>query len=220
LPPILLSKVGRGVVLFGPAARLLSPSGRCFLLGHAARAFSPSGHCSLWACGPGFFSLRAFCLRRGTFCSPKKFLKNGSLRWPCGAFASLATLLELSSPVSISEGRGALCKTWGVSAMPFEATSKHTPHLQPSWSHSKQPRKTPFTRNPLGASLTCLHQRGSRSAVRNMKGVSNALCIQPRVFDTRLSNACMPALHYLMPIYELTKSNAELALQQHYVAAC
>jgi len=73
--------------------------------------------------------------------------------------------------------------------VPFEAASKHTPHLQPSWSHSKQPRKIPFTRNPLGASLTCLHQRGSRDTVKNMEGVSNALCIQPRVFDTRLSNS-------------------------------
>jgi len=54
-------------------------------MGHAARAFLPSGRCSLWACGPGFFPLRAFCLRRGTFCSPKKSPKNGSLRWPCGA---------------------------------------------------------------------------------------------------------------------------------------
>jgi hypothetical protein len=140
---------------------------------------SPSGRCSLWACGPRFLALRAFCLRRGTFCSPQKFLKNGSLRWPCGAlritsdplrcfpqfacigggrgssvlklvalqpcrlrpprkiclthnppgairnslekYPSLATLLGLSSLVSISEGRGALCETWGVSAAVFVA---------------------------------------------------------------------------------------------------
>jgi len=96
-------------------------------------SFRPSGIVLSWACGPGFFSLRAFCLRRGTFCSPKKFLKNGSLRWPCGALASLATLLELPSSAPISEGRGTLCKTWRVSAVPFEAASKHTPHSQPSW---------------------------------------------------------------------------------------
>ena len=34
-----------------------------------------------------------------------------------GKYASLATLLELSSLVSISEGRGALCKIWSVSAL-------------------------------------------------------------------------------------------------------
>jgi len=141
--------------------------------------FRPPGVVLSWACGPGFFSLRAFCLRRGTFCSPKKFLKNGSLRWPCGAFRitsdplrsfpqlacigggrgdsvlkretlqpchlkpprqprltrnppeairnslekypSLATLLGLPSSAPISEGRGALCKTWGVSAAVFVA---------------------------------------------------------------------------------------------------
>ena len=108
-------------------------------MGHAARAFSPSGRCSLWACGPRFSALRASCLRRGTFCSPKKFLKNGSLRWPCGAFASLPTTLtgpfETASKntlhsqpswgfphlFSSSEGRGALCKTRSVSAAAFEA---------------------------------------------------------------------------------------------------
>jgi len=34
---------------------------------------------------------------------------------------SLATLLGLSSSAPISEGRGAACKTWGVSAAVFEA---------------------------------------------------------------------------------------------------
>ena len=123
--------------------------------GHAARAF---------------FALRAFCLRRGTFCSPKKFLKNGSLRWPCGALASLATLLELSSSAPISEGRGALCKTWSVSAMPFEATSKNMPHPQPSWSHSKQPRNIRLTCNPLGAFLLRTLQRGSRGVGQKLGG--------------------------------------------------
>ena len=46
-----------------------------------------------------------------------------------------------------------------------------------------------LTRNPLGAFLLRAHQRGSRSAVQNMEGVSTALCLQPRVFDTRLSNS-------------------------------
>ena len=160
---------------------LFCPPGVVFS-GPAARAFSPFRRCSLWACGPRFSALRASCLRRGTFCSPKKFLKNGSLRWPCGALASLATLLGLSSSAPISEGRGTLCKTWGVSAMPFEAASKNMLRPQPPWSHSKQPRKTPFTCNPLGAFLICLHQRGSRGRVQNMGRVSSALCIQPRVF--------------------------------------
>jgi len=63
------------VVFFGPAARALFGKG----------SFRPPGGVFSWACGPRFFALRASCLRRGTFCSPKKFLKNGSLRWPCGA---------------------------------------------------------------------------------------------------------------------------------------
>jgi|GEM_PF-2035872 len=130
--------------------------------------------------GAVFFWLLFFCARK------KKVTKKK--RRPAGLFASLATLLELPSSAPISEGRGTLCKTWNVSAMPFEATSKNTPHLQPSWSHSKQPRKIPFTRNPLGAFLTCLHQRGSRNVVRSLERVSTAFCIQPRVFDTRLSN--------------------------------
>ena len=77
-----------------------------------------------------------------------------------------------------------------------------------------------LTRNPLGASLLRAHQRGSRGVVRNMEGVSTALCIQPRVFDTRLSNIHMPTLHYLMSTHGLTKSNVRLTLQQHYIAAC
>jgi len=36
---------------------------------------------------------------------------------------SLATLLGLPSPVSISEGRGTLCETWGVSAVLSAFTS-------------------------------------------------------------------------------------------------
>ena len=104
--------------------------------------------------------------------------------------------------------------------MPFEATSENMPRSQPSWGHPKQPRKTPFTRNPLGAFLLCTHQRGSRGHVQNMEGVSTALCIQPRVFDTRLSNARVPTLHYLMSIHELTKSNVKLTLQRPYIAAC
>jgi len=46
-----------------------------------------------------------------------------------------------------------------------------------------------LTRNPLGAFLLRTHQRGSRGVVQNLEGVSTALCIQPRVFDTRLSNS-------------------------------
>ena len=40
-----------------------------------------------------------------------------------------------------------------------------------------------LTRNPLGASLSCTHQRGSRSAVQNLERVSSSFCGQPRVFD-------------------------------------
>ena len=46
-----------------------------------------------------------------------------------------------------------------------------------------------LTCNPLGAFLLRTHQRGSRDTVQNMEGVSTTLCIQPRVFDTRLSNS-------------------------------
>jgi len=59
--------------------------------------------------------------------------------------------------------------------MPFEATSENMPHPQPSWGHSEQPRKTPFTRNPLGAFLFRAHQRGSRNTVQNLGRVSNAV---------------------------------------------
>ena len=74
-------------------------------------------------------------------------------------------------------------ETRNASTVPFEATSENTPHSQLSPSHSKQPRKTPFTRNPLGAFLLRTHQRGSRGVAQNMEGVSTALCIQPRVFE-------------------------------------
>ena len=127
----------------------------------------------LWAMRPGFFALRAgfrlsashfFFARTGRQSRPvgqlclsplappggKKVTKKK--RRPAGLFASLATLLELSSFAPISEGRGALDK--------------------------------------------------------NLEGVSTALCIQPRVFDTRLSNTHVPTLHYLMSIHGLTESNA------------
>ncbi|MCL2314413.1 MAG: hypothetical protein FWC28_04065, partial [Proteobacteria bacterium] len=49
-------------------------------------------------------------------CNPPGAIRNSLEKYP-----SLATLLGLSSPASISEGRGALYKTWGVSAAAFEA---------------------------------------------------------------------------------------------------
>ncbi|MCL2178062.1 MAG: hypothetical protein FWC18_07540 [Cystobacterineae bacterium] len=55
---------------------------------------------------------RKICLT----CNPPEAIRNSLEKYP-----SLATLLELSSPVSISEGRGALCKIWGMSAATFEA---------------------------------------------------------------------------------------------------
>jgi len=129
----------RALFFLGLRPALFRPPG-VVLSGPAARAFSPSGHS---ASGGELFARPK---------SPPKTAPSGG---PAGLCASLATLLGLSSFAPSSEGRGALCKTWGVSAVPFEATSKHTPHLQPSRGHSKQPRKIPFTRNPLGASLLC-----------------------------------------------------------------
>jgi len=101
------------------------PSGRGFLFenvfkGHAARAFLPSGQV-FRLFGESLF----FCARK------KKVTKKK--RRPAGLFASLATLLGLSSFVFL--------------------------------------------------------QRGSRNHVQNMERVGTALCIQPRVFDTRLSNS-------------------------------
>jgi len=142
--------------------------------GPAARAFSPFGHS---ASGGELFA------------RPKSSSKTAPSGGPAGLFASLATLLGLSSSAPISEGRGTLCKTWSVSAVPFEATSENMPHLQSSWSHSKQPRKTPFTRNPLGAFLLRAHQRGSRGHVQNMGRVSSSFCGQPPAFSRRLYNA-------------------------------
>jgi len=51
---------------------------------------------------------RKICLTR----NPSGAIRNSLEKHP-----SLATLLELSSLVSISEGRGALCKIWSVSAL-------------------------------------------------------------------------------------------------------
>ena len=87
------------------------------LFGPAARAFSPSGH---------------FASGGGLFARPKSPSKTAPSGGPAGLFASLATLLELPSSAPISEGRGALCKTWGVSAVPFEAISENMPRPQPS----------------------------------------------------------------------------------------
>ena len=103
-------------VFFGPAARLLSPSGRCslwamrpglfsetflfalralFSSGPAARAFLPSGHSASGG---------------ELFVRPKSSSKTAPSGGPAGPCASLATLLELSSAAPISEGRGALCE--------------------------------------------------------------------------------------------------------------
>jgi len=95
----------------GHAARLFSPSGRVSLTenvfkGHAARAFLPSGHS---ASGGELFA------------RPKSSSKTAPSGGPAGLLASLATLLELSSSAPISEGRGTLCKIWGVPAAVFEA---------------------------------------------------------------------------------------------------
>ena len=119
-------------------------------MGHAARTFLPSG--------------QVFASRRVTFFLRAQKKSNQKKTAPCGALASLATLLGLSSSAPSSEGRGTLDK--------------------------------------------------------NLEGVSNALCIQPRVFDTRLLNSHMPTLPYLMSTYKLTKSNAKLTFQRPYIAAC
>ena len=105
--------------------------------GHFWKCFSsPSGRCSLWACGPGFLALRAFCLRRGTFCSPKKFLKNGSLRWPCGASRITSDPLRCFPQLAcIGGGRGSAI------------LKRETP--QPC--HLKPPRKICLAHNPPGA---------------------------------------------------------------------
>ena len=87
------------------------------LSGPAARAFLPFGRL---ASGGELFA------------RPKSSSKTAPSGGPAGPFASLATLLGLSSPASISEGRGTLCKTRSVSAVPFEATSENMPRPQPS----------------------------------------------------------------------------------------
>jgi len=94
--------------------------------GHAAHAFFAL---------PGRFSPLGESL---FFCARKKKVTKKKRR-PAGLSASLATLLGLSSSAPTSEGRGTLCKTWSVSAVPFEAASKHTPHSQPSWGFPHLP---------------------------------------------------------------------------------
>jgi len=224
-------------VFLGHAARLSSPFGRCSLWacgprffplqtllfpGPAARLPSPSGHCSLWACGPGFFPLRAFCLRRGTFCSPKKFLKNGSLRWPCGALRITSDPLR-SFPqfACIGGGRGG------------SVLKQETP--QPC--HLWPPRKICLTRNPLGATRNSLEKHPSLATLLGLSssapisegrgtlcetwGVSALLSAFNLVSSTRgFQTAHMPTLHYLMSIHELTESKVKLTLQRYYIAAC
>ena len=155
-----------------------------------------------WACGPGLFLKRVlFALRALFFPGPAARAFS-----PFGHFASGGELF--ARPKSSSK------------TAPSGGPAGPSPHSQPSWGfspprpsarvagpraklgvcqqcHLKPPRKTPFTRNPLGASLLRAHQRGSRDAVQNMEGVSTALYIQPRVFDTRLSNS--PYANFALP---------------------
>ena len=146
----------------GHAARAFSPFGRCSLW-----ACGPSFFLErvLFALRALFF----LGLRPGLFCPPgilppagnfllaqkvpQKRLPPVALRGlrltthnPHGAIRnslekhpSLATLLGLSSPAPISEGRGTLCKIWRVSAVSFEATSENMPHPQPSWGFPHLP---------------------------------------------------------------------------------
>jgi|GEM_PF-1920894 len=98
----------RALFSLGLRPGLSRPPGGVYLtenvfMGHAARAFLPSG--------------QVFAFRRVTFFLRAQKKSNQKKTAPCGALASLATLLELSSPVSISEGRGTLCKTWSASAL-------------------------------------------------------------------------------------------------------
>ena len=80
----------------------LPPSAR--VAGHCAKL----GGCQQCRLKPP----RKICLA----CNPPGAIRNSLEKHP-----SLATLLELSSPASISEGRGTLCETWGVSAAVFVA---------------------------------------------------------------------------------------------------
>jgi len=160
-------------------------------MGHAARAFLPSG--------------QVFASRRVTFFLRAQKKSNQKKTAPCGAFRITSDPLRCFPQLAcIGGGRGS-------SVLKREA-------LQPC--HLKPPQNIRLTRNPLGAFLLRAHQRGSRNVVQNSERVSTALCIQPRVFDTRLSNTRVPTLHYLMSIRELTERKAKLTLQRHYIAAC
>jgi len=135
---------------YGPAARLFLPSGQGFRLfgeslffcarkkkvtkkkrrpaGPSASLPTPSGaSLNSLASGGGRGSSvlkreahqpcrlkppRKICLT----CNPPRAIRNSLEKHP-----SLATLLGLSSSAPISEGRGALYKTWSVSAATFEA---------------------------------------------------------------------------------------------------
>ena len=137
-----------------------------FFKGHAARAyflkcfFCPLGHS---ASGGGLFARPK---------SPSKTAPSGG---PAGLCASLPTPSGASLNSLASGGPGwRSAEARNASTAPFVATLGNTPHLQSSWSHSKQPRKIPFTRNPLGASLLCALQRGSRDVGRKLGGVSSS----------------------------------------------
>ena len=151
LPPILLSKVGRGVVLSGPAARAFSPSGRCFLLGHAARAFSPSGRCSLLGLRPGLFRPSGVLPPAGNFLLaqkvPQKRLPPVALRGssphsqPSWGFPQLRPSARVAGPRAkygacqqcrLRPPRK-ICLARNPPPSRSETASKNTLHLQPSW---------------------------------------------------------------------------------------
>ena len=122
----------------------------------------------LWACGPGFFLLT------------DKVFKGHAAR----AFSPSGQVFASRRVTFFLRARDGKAAPWGSCASPPQP---------PRGQESNQKKTAPcgafrLTRNPLGAFLLRSHQRGSRDTVQNLERVSIALCIQPRVFDTRLSN--------------------------------
>ena len=146
-------------VFLGPAARAffgnvsLRPPGGVSLtenvfMGHAARhVFALPG--------------RVFDSRRVTFFLRAQKKSNQKKTAPCGALRITSDPLRCFPQfVCIGGGRGSAI------------LKRETP--QPC--HLKPPRNIRLACNPLGAFLSCAHQRGSRGAVQNMERVSSASC--------------------------------------------
>jgi len=177
-------------------------------MGHAARAFLPFERCSFLGLRPALFRPPGILPPAGNFLLAQKVPQK---RLPPVALRGLRlTCAPLGASLSCAHQRGSRDTVQKLGAC--------------QQCRLKPPRNIRLTCNPPGAIRNSLEKHPSlatllglssaapisegRGTLCKMESVSTALCIQPRVFDTRLSNTHMPTLHYLMSIHRLTESNA------------